>query len=445
MKRTLCLLLSLAFLFACAAGMACAEPDEFSEAVAAQGFAAAMAFWESGAQEYTQPDENLIWDMAGWYAAWQYRTEGWDLLGQAELTDFLRSIGAEEAALPENWKTFGTVRVLRGSDGSVNYDFAQHKEQLDAMLGVTISVSVTETEASEAVAEIQYHYDNGYYDAWKYALSFVENDTPDSSFPYRLVAVQALASDPELIGELGFSWEELLAANSLENILSVYPAVQIVNSNGLSETTTWLFDRGGEPAIVTSGEGSLSGQYHGCLFDCVAQDDGTMRPCVGLFGERLRWEDLDAYIQGYLTDVRVLELDRIEDELIWTRCTCLGGMKESLAFDRGSLVLREMVFDGEDLPPSATHFSYTEREPAFPFLDSWEGPLRQVTLNWESFSEGQRSLATETVSVPADWEVFPYAASWGDYTVYLNEGYTELYAYPGPGVDYTLYLTTAKG
>ena len=40
---------------------------------------------------------------------------------------------------------------------------------------------------------------------------------------------------------------------------------------------------------------------------------------------------------------------------------------------------------------------------------------------------------------------FPWEARWGDYTIYMNEGYTRPYSYPGDGVDYTLWLTTAKG
>lgn len=445
MKRTLCLLLSLAFLLACTCVTARAENGDFREATAAQSFAAAMAFWDYGELDYAAPNENLIWNMAGWYAAWMYRTALWDLVGQAELSDFLQSIGAENTMLPESWQEQNKVRVLRGSDGNVSYDFARHKEQLDAMLGITVSVSITETGAESAQAEVQYHYDSGYYDAWNFALSFAPNDVPDSGFPYRLTGVQAINSQPELRGELGFSWEELLAANSLEKILARCPAIQIQTSSELAETCTWIFARGGETALVTVGEGTISGQYRGCLFDCTEQEDGSMRACVGLFGESLDWEKLDDYIQSYFADVRVMELDRIEGDLIWTRCICLGGMEESLAFDRGTLVLREMTVNGGSFPPSETAFTYTEQEPEFSFLDSWEGPLRQVTIHWESYSEGQRSVSTETVTVPADWEVYPYAAAWGAYTAYMNEGYTQLYAYPGPNVDYTLYLTTAKG
>ena len=54
-------------------------------------------------------------------------------------------------------------------------------------------------------------------------------------------------------------------------------------------------------------------------------------------------------------------------------------------------------------------------------------------------------VRTEFARIPADWEYMPYPARWDEYTVYMNEGYTKLYEYPGDGVDYTIYLTTAKG
>ena len=82
---------------------------------------------------------------------------------------------------------------------------------------------------------------------------------------------------------------------------------------------------------------------------------------------------------------------------------------------------------------------------ALEFLDSWDGPMRAVTVHWEEFPNGVRVTRDEKVRIPADWEYLPRQGRWGDYTVWMNEDYTKLYEYPGDGMDYTLYLTTAKG
>ena len=60
-------------------------------------------------------------------------------------------------------------------------------------------------------------------------------------------------------------------------------------------------------------------------------------------------------------------------------------------------------------------------------------------------SGGAWTAGAETVELPADWEYIPAEGRYGDYTIYMNEGYTQPYFYPGDNVDYTLYLTTAKG
>ena len=117
-----------------------------------------------------------------------------------------------------------------------------------------------------------------------------------------------------------------------------------------------------------------------------------------------------------------------------------------MAVDRGTLVLRELSHRiDEETPAVVNRFTYTEQPPAFSFLDGWERPLRRVTLVWESYYGGEHQVRTETVQLPDDWEYIPWEGRWGDYTIYMNEGYTIPYFYPGDGVDYTLYLTTAKG
>ena len=72
-------------------------------------------------------------------------------------------------------------------------------------------------------------------------------------------------------------------------------------------------------------------------------------------------------------------------------------------------------------------------------------PLRQVTGIWEDWYDGTEHLRREEYYLPGDWEFLPWEGQSGDYTIYMNEGYTRPYFYPGDGMDYTLYLTTAKG
>ena len=341
MKRVVSLMICALLLLGLGDNASAAEED-FAEAIGAQSFAAAMSFWNAEDPAFSESGNDRVWDMAGWYAAWMYRTEGWDLVGERQLEDFRRSIAVEsESTPPGYWTEYGALRVLHGSDGADSYDFIQHKSDVDAMLGIYMAVSVTPAEGLGAIAEVRYYYENGGWDSWRYALEFAENPEADSAFAYRLTGVTPLSTEPELSGDLSFTWEELQAANGLDQILSVYPAVRISNLGDETEASTWLFQRGGETALVSEGTDYVSGQFHGCAFYLVTLGDGTQRARVGSYYESMSGQNsLEDYVLGYLVDIRTMELDRIEGDLIWTNCSCLGGNKETLAFDRGTLVLR---------------------------------------------------------------------------------------------------------
>ena len=158
------------------------------------------------------------------------------------------------------------------------------------------------------------------------------------------------------------------------------------------------------------------------------------------------WESLNATLLEGFRDASALRLDRIEKDLIWADCLYRGGFRQKLAFDRGTLVLRELVALSEEGEVfGSNRYDYSAPEPEFAFLDGWDETLRDVTVTWEDYDNGEQILFTETVSIPADWEYLPYEGRWGDYTVYNNTDYIGEYEYPGDNVDYELFLTTVKG
>ena len=139
-------------------------------------------------------------------------------------------------------------------------------------------------------------------------------------------------------------------------------------------------------------------------------------------------------------------MDRIEGDLIWADALYAGNYRQKLAFDRGSLALREVLSlreDGEVM--GDVIFDYRDTAPDCAYLDSWNRPLRTLRILWESYPQGLQELREEYVDVPDDWEYLPAEAQWGDYTAYTNDRYLGDYQYPGDGVEYLLFLTTVKG
>lgn len=445
MKRLLSLLLAAALLLSIGPAAFADDDPDFAAAVEAQAFAVAMAWHESGLPDDVTPqDPAFLWEACGWYAAWLYRTAEADLMTEQMLRDFQRSLGVQA---PPDVPDTGDIRVLRSSDGARLYDFDSYKTRMDETLGQTLSFSLDSPAPMEMVVTIWQYYSADASAARHYTLRFDENPEADSPFPYLLLEAAAEASAPALDPALDFDWDGLIAANSLKNIFSMYQSVRIQNDvEGIMPI--WLFNRDGKLCILRTSEDYIEGEYNGCWFFVEPGEDGIMRPRIAGFDEQCGDSEFrDSYVSNYLYGAAIVSLDRIDGDLTRLHVDYPGDWHEDVAVDRGLLLLRETrsQFD-EETAPIVTGFFYGETPPEAKYLDGWKGPMRHITLHWEDWVNGAPRVRTETIEVPADWEYLPWQARWDDYTIYMDEGYTRLYAYPGDGTeDYTLYLTTAKG
>lgn len=426
-----------------------AEEDlQFAEEVRAQAFAVAMTYWNSGYGVETAPsDPGFAWDAMGWYAAWLYRTQQLDLVSYDSAEAFMQSLGCAGLPFdPAEMMNYGEPRTLRTRDG-LYFDFDWYKNQIDEILGVEAGVSI-EPSARQAVdVVVTQHFDGGLEAAKTFTMTFGTNDQAGSEFNWVLRSVTLPEFAPETDPGLTFTWAEVKEANKLENVLAIYPAVRMYSSEYPESGDTWIFQRNGNPALVAEGPGYCSGQYLGCWFDYEPDEDGVARARIGAFDDAAgSWESLNNTLLENFRDASALRLDRIEDDLIWADCLYRGGYRQKIAFDRGTLVIRElMVLSEEGEVLGSNCYDYSAAEPEFAFLDSWDKSLRDVTVTWESFENGEQTLFTETVSIPVDWEYLPYEGRWGEYTVYNNTEYIGEYEYPGDNTDYELFLTTAKG
>ncbi len=445
MKKLLSLLLVLCLLLSPGVSAFAEDDPGFAPAVEAQAFAVSMAYHEGGFLNGVTPlDPAFLWEAGGWYAAWLYRTEGTDLLTEDLLRDFQRSLGVQN---PPDAPDTPDIRILQSSDGARLYDFQGYKLRLDARLGQTLSFSLDAPAPFEAAVSIREYFSAGASGERRYTLRFALNRSAGSAFRYSLVNAEAEDPGPVWDPALDFTWDELIAANSLKNIFSLYDSVRIKNSVA-SVMPIWLFYRDGKLCILRTEENYVEGEYNGCWFFVEPGEDGVMRPRIAGFDAQCGDSEFrDDFVSNYLYGASIVNLDRVDGDFTRLHVTFVGDWLEDVAVDRGLLLLREIVSRiDEETPPIVTGFFYGETPPEAKYLDSWKGPMRHITLHWEDWRNGGPHTRTETVTVPADWEYLPWEARWDEYTIYMNEGYTKPYAYPGDGTDdYELYLTTAKG
>jgi hypothetical protein len=445
MKKLLSLLLILCLLLSPGVSAFAEDDPGFAPAVEAQAFAVSMAYHEGGFLDGVTPlDPAFLWEASGWYAAWLCRTEGTDLLTEDLLRDFQRSLGVQN---PPDAPDTPDIRILQSSDGARLYDFTGYKLRLDARLGQTLTFSLDAPAPFEAAVSIREYFSAGASGERRYTLRFALNRSAGSAFRYSLLNAEAEDPGPAWDPALDFTWDELIAANSLKNIFSLYDSVRIKNSVA-GVMPIWLFYRDGKLCILRTEENYVEGEYNGCWFFVEPGEDGVMRPRIAGFDAQCGDSEFrDDFVSNYLYGAAIVDLDRVDGDLTRLHVTFMGDWLEDAAVDRGMLLLRETVsrVDGETAP-IVTGFFYGETPPEAKYLDSWKGPMRHITLHWEDWRDGGPRTRTETVTVPADWEYLPWEARWDEYTIYMNEGYTKPYAYPGDGTeDYELYLTTAKG
>ncbi|MBR4473685.1 MAG: hypothetical protein IKS55_08605 [Oscillospiraceae bacterium] len=407
-----------------------------------QSFSLAMAAWLGGYPDYV--DEDLLrLDAAGWYAALQARY-GYDLISEEDITDFLHSVGySGDPRFPESWEDYGILNVLSSKDGRRYYSFGSHRNQLDELLGVTMEVRLETTAGGSALATIVYHYEDGSTAEWSYELSYVKNEDPSSAFPYRLAELKACPFVPQIEGNVDFDWKDLQYANRLDTVLMFCPAVHIESDVG-GYTDRWLF-RTEERMVDISQNGTLSyGQVNGIDF---RRDGAGSRVLVGKIDPPdVAEETFNQALSYVFSDLVRLELVRKGEENYILNCKTRSGTRVIMTVNRLTLWIQQLDGIAEDGSLLYRYtFRYDQQPPRFSLLEAWDGPLRTVTLDWEDFRTGTAVRWTDFVRVPADWEVLPYEGRWGEYTIYLDYGYTSPYQYPGDGADYTLYLSTAKG
>ena len=425
-----------------------ATPENLETDTWAQAFSVGMMCWNSYTDRIHLWEPYFAWEATGWYAALLHRVDGTDILPQSTVDEYQRSIGVEESiGDPNAWLGDGGPKVLRSADGSLNYDFAYHKQRLDELLGVELEFSTQAGPGlTETVTVIQ-HFGFRAAASRSFVLSFEENKNTAGEFRYRVTDLNILEDVPELDPELTFDWELLTEQNRLSTVLSMYPGIRIHSRMYNADDSTWLFLHGKDPVMITDSYGTVTGQFRNCYFELGESTDGKVRPQVSSCSEdAVILQNLENFVLGYFDRPAVMKLDRIEGDLIWADAIYSSGYRQKLAFDRGTLVLREvMSLNDNGEVGNITVFDYSAAPTEFHFMDSWDRPLRTIEVLWETYSGFEQQLRRETIQLPTDWEYLPFECRWGDFTAYTNDQYIGDYVYPGDGDGYLLFLTTVKG
>lgn len=424
-----------------------APEPKLADAAAGQSFAAVLTACFGAWPEGARPDDaNFLMEATGWYAAWRWRCDGISLLSADEALAFQHALGSTgELVLDPEYEEYGILRRVTAADGSESLDFAQHKALLEATLGVTLALRTEQTGDGELEAVVSRHFDNGASYERVYSLRFVPNPG-DLRFPWKLSQLRCPPDGPEMDPAFDFDWALLNEQNRVTLLTKQNAAVRLAYSHD-PERVTWLFDRGGDLCLLNVTQGLIYGEYRGAYFEYGRDEDGVLRARVsGFDGHAGSAEANDTLLTDLFASAVTMEAAGTDGDDLRIRALTEYGYRQEFLINRGTLALQreDYYFDGDE-PASSVLISYPAERPDFAFLDAWDEPLRRVTVVWEDFSDGRQNVHEQVYTLPGTWEYLPWEGRFGDYTIYMNAGYTRPYFYPGDGIDYTLYLTTAKG
>ena len=421
MKKIAALIIMTAVIISCFTG--CGGKTAGFDDLESLAISAALSYrtlvW-NGSMDTDTPE--FAWNTAGWYAAYIANLELSDdaALSEDQLKDIQNVILTGEAVMtpPDDINAEAETR-----DGKTYWKFTEINDDLHSYLGVISEVNCEKAQNNSYVVTIREHLRFDVVEETVFNIGFKEEN--DSY-------ILSEFSRNEFI-DLDFTTDMLYDANHLSNLFSIYDNLTITEDRS-SGYGSFVYSRKTDNGYTLWTDDGSSGYYDEFRF--YTSDNATGK--VSVTPDGTSSDCLDDYIA----------ITRLPDEgadLIRLTCTeeedifyvDYGFSSTVYTIDRGTLALKKTEsFDENDESFFMAKFSYGDKLPEPDTIAAWKGPLRTVSLKL-LYSDGETLGLSFTI--PADWEfdVYEYCP-WG--TAYLDEGCTELYEYPGDGIDYTIYV-----
>lgn len=421
MKKIAALIIMTAVIISCFTGCGgkTAGFDDLENLAISAALSYRTLVW-NGSMDTDTPE--FAWNTAGWYAAYIANLELSDdaALSEDQLKDIQNVILTGEAVMtpPDDINAEAETR-----DGKTYWKFTEINDDLHSYLGVISEVNCEKAQEDSYVVTIRDHLRFDVVEETVFNIGFKEEN--DSY-------ILSEFSRNEFI-DLDFTTDMLYDANHLSNLFSIYDNLTITEDHS-SGYGSFVYSRKTDNGYTLWTDDGSSGYYDEFRF--YTSDNATGK--VSVTPDGTSSDCLDDYIAITRLPDEGADLIRLtcteEEEIFYVD---YGFSSTVYTIDRGTLALKKTEsFDENDESFFMAKFSYGDKLPEPDTIAAWKGPLRTVSLKL-LYSDGETLGLSFTI--PADWEfdVYEYCP-WG--TAYLDEGCTELYEYPGDGIDYTIYV-----
>ena len=421
MKKIAALIIMTAVIISCFTG--CGGKTAGFDDLESLAISAALSYrtlvW-NGSMDTDTPE--FAWNTAGWYAAYIANLELSDdaALSEDQLKDIQNVILTGEAVMtpPDDINAEAETR-----DGKTYWKFPEINDDFHSYLGVISEVNCEKAQNNSYVVTIRDHLRFDVVEETVFNIGFKEEN--DSY-------ILSEFSRNEFI-DLDFTTDMLYDANHLSNLFSIYDNLTITEDRS-SGYGSFVYSRKTDNGYTLWTDDGSSGYYDEFMF--YTSDNATGK--VSVTPDGTSSDCLDDYIAITRLPDEGADLIRLtcteEEEIFYVD---YGFSSTVYTIDRGTLALKKTEsFDENDESYFTAKFSYGDKLPEPDMIAAWKGPLRTVSLKL-LYSDGETLGLSFTITADWEFDVYEYCP-WG--TAYLDEGCTELYEYPGDGIDYTIYV-----
>ena len=252
--------------------------------------------------------------------------------------------------------------------------------------------------------------------------------------------------EPKQLEEAGLTYNDLVSANSVEALLKKYETITIESDRDEVQ----LFTYKSKPAflnhvVYTDDEEYLGGWIDGLGYTLSNEGDYASVNAFDLSeDEAFPYED---YVVDYFggQELFVKEIGEDYYKIIHTYEGTLENEKFEYIFDKETLELREYNFALFDSTTGSTvvHFNKPLSEKCSEVIEIMNGERKSITVNSELYDFDEVIRNEVVLSIPSEWKLELLAGV--EIALYSNEEQTEIYEYPGHGIDHTIYVTNSLG
>ena len=272
------------------------------------------------------------------------------------------------------------------------------------------------------------------------------DDTTTTEPPTSAEYKTEIFEEPKQLEEVGLTYNDLVSANSVEALLQKYETITIESDRDEVQ----LFTYKSKPAFLNHVVYTDDEEYSGGWIDgfgYTLSDEGDYAS-VNAFDlgedETFPYED---YVVNYFggQELFVKETGKDYYKIIHTYEGMLENEKFEYIFDKETLELREynfVLFD-DTTGSTVVHFNKPLSENCSEVIEIMDGERKSITVNSELYDFDEVISNEVVLSVPSEWKLELLAGV--EIALYSNEEQTEIYEYPGHGIDHTIYVTNSLG